>query len=148
MSTVFLSTYLPAEPVLGNKFSTTWRPVGDYIHLKVVFTLQPNALQVARSWTDLALSGGSLFMIVTIALCTLHACHHYSRSSVPHSTLSSSVEPCQVSGSSYILWAAENYQGECQHPFVAYHYSKSSPAFNKLADELAAKEAEEALQAI
>ena len=33
-------------PILGNKFSTTWRPQGDYIHLKVVFTVQENALLV------------------------------------------------------------------------------------------------------
>jgi len=65
-----------SETPLGNKFSTTWRPVGDYIHLKVLFHVQDNTLQ--------------------------------------------------VSGTSYILWAAENYQECC-----------------KIADEIAAKEAEE-----
>jgi len=64
------------EAPLGNKFSTTWRPVGDYIHLKVIFNIQDTSLQ--------------------------------------------------VSGTSYILWAAENYQEFC-----------------KIADEIAAKEAEE-----
>ena len=30
----------------GNKFSTTWRPVGDYVHLKVQFSIQDTTLQV------------------------------------------------------------------------------------------------------
>ena len=30
----------------GNKFSTTWRPVGDYIHLKIQFCVQDTTLQV------------------------------------------------------------------------------------------------------
>ena len=30
----------------GNKFSTTWRPVGDYIHLKIQFCVQDTNLQV------------------------------------------------------------------------------------------------------
>ena len=30
----------------GNKFSTTWRPVGDYIHLKIAFCVQDTNLQV------------------------------------------------------------------------------------------------------
>ena len=62
--------------MIGNKFSTTWRPVGDYIHLKVQFLVQDTTLQ--------------------------------------------------VTGPSYILWAVENYKECC-----------------KIADEIAAKEAEE-----
>merc|ERR1712062_446186 len=30
----------------SSKFSTTWRPSGDYIHLKVTFLIQKNSIQV------------------------------------------------------------------------------------------------------
>ena len=60
----------------GNKFSTTWRPVGDYVHLKIQFLVQDTSLQ--------------------------------------------------ITGPSYILWANENYAECC-----------------KMADQIAAKEAEE-----
>ena len=30
----------------GNKFSTTWRPVGDYVHLKIQFLVQDTSLQI------------------------------------------------------------------------------------------------------
>ena len=30
----------------GNKFSTTWRPVGDYVHLKIQFQVSETNLQV------------------------------------------------------------------------------------------------------
>ena len=30
----------------GNKFSTTWRPAGDYVHLKIQFMVQDTNLQV------------------------------------------------------------------------------------------------------
>ena len=60
----------------GNKFSTTWRPVGDYVHLKIQFLVQDTSLQ--------------------------------------------------ITGPSYILWANENYAECC-----------------KVADQIAAKEAEE-----
>ena len=81
---------LPDVP-LGSKFSTTWRPVGDYIHLKVLFNVQDTTLQVSPC------------MMVLMLLLYI-----------------------KVSGTSYILWAAENYQDCC-----------------KIADEIAAKEAEE-----
>ena len=46
--TNFSFLFFADAPILGNKFSTTWRPQGDYIHLKVVFTVQENALLVCR----------------------------------------------------------------------------------------------------
>ena len=33
----------------GNKFSTTWRPVGDYVHLKIQFQVSETNLQVQFS---------------------------------------------------------------------------------------------------
>ena len=30
----------------GSKFSTTWRPTGDYIHLKITFMVQNSTVQV------------------------------------------------------------------------------------------------------
>ena len=33
----------------GSKFVVTWRPVGDYIHLKVNVTIQESSLQVSSS---------------------------------------------------------------------------------------------------
>ena len=34
------------EAGAGNKFSTTWRPVGDYVHLKIQFQVSETNLQV------------------------------------------------------------------------------------------------------
>ena len=33
----------------SSKFSTTWRPAGDYIHLKVTFMVQKSSIQVGGS---------------------------------------------------------------------------------------------------
>ena len=41
-----IRNHIFSETPLGNKFSTTWRPVGDYIHLKVLFHVQDTTLQV------------------------------------------------------------------------------------------------------
>ena len=38
-----------SDAPLGSKFSTTWRPVGDYIHLKVLFNVQETTIQVSTS---------------------------------------------------------------------------------------------------
>merc|ERR1712086_1070278 len=40
----------------GSKFSTTWRPAGDYIHLKITFLVQNTSVQV----------GGSSFLLWAI----------------------------------------------------------------------------------
>ena len=37
------------ESQASSKFSTTWRPSGDYIHLKVTFLVQRNSIQVGGS---------------------------------------------------------------------------------------------------
>ena len=37
---------LPEGSQKTSKFSTTWRPAGDYIHLKVTFLIQKNSIQV------------------------------------------------------------------------------------------------------
>ena len=34
------------ESQASSKFSTTWRPSGDYIHLKVTFLVQKSSIQV------------------------------------------------------------------------------------------------------
>ena len=38
--------YIPGPETSGSKFSTTWRPAGDYIHLKISFLVQSNTVQV------------------------------------------------------------------------------------------------------
>ena len=74
------STYLypvSGTETSGSKFSTTWRPAGDYIHLKITFLVQNTTVQVTLTTEAYAECLPFVF---------------------------------QVGGSSFLLWAIENYQ--------------------------------------
>ena len=74
-----LSLLADNAPILGNKFSTTWRPQGDYIHLKVVFTVQENALLVCSLYWNIKahlLGGVPIFNPIKIVFPNLWLSKH------------------------------------------------------------------------